>query len=68
MEALIIGIVVYFIFGICYAIDFFHNEYENMVENDGVTVGEFFALTVFVGFLWPIFIIMLAIMDVRGER
>lgn len=68
MEALIIGIVAYFIFGICYAIDFFHNEYDNMVENEGVTVGEFFALTVFVGLLWPLFIIVFAIADVRGDR
>ena len=35
MNTLIIGVVVYFILGVCYAIDFFHDEYEDMVENNG---------------------------------
>lgn len=35
MNTLIIGVVVYFLLGVCYAIDFFHDEYEDMVENNG---------------------------------
>ena len=46
MKALIIGIVVYFVLGVCYAIDFFHNEYEDMVENGGMKPGKFFVLTI----------------------
>lgn len=68
MNVLIISIVVYFILGVCYAIDCFHNEYEEMVENEGVKVGEFFILIIFSGLFWPILIIMLAIMDIRDER
>lgn len=68
MKILIISIMVYFILGVCYAIDCFHNEYENMVENDGVKVGEFFILIIFSVLFWPLMIIMLAIMDIRDER
>lgn len=68
MNTLIIGVVVYFILGVCYAIDFFHDEYEDMVENNGKKVGEFFVLTIFTGLLWPFIIIMLAILDIKGER
>lgn len=68
MKALIISIVVYFILGICYAIDYFHHECENMVENDGVKIGEFFVMTIFVGLLWPLLIIVFAILDIRNER
>ena len=53
MKALIIGIVVYFVLGVCYAIDFFHNEYEDMVENGGMKPGKFFVLTIVDGILWP---------------
>ena len=49
MKLLIISIVVYLILGICYAINYFHDEYENTVEDEGVLVG----------LLWPMFIVML---------
>ena len=68
MKILIFSIVVYLVLGICYGIDYFHNEYEDMVENDGLKVGEFFVMTIFTGLRWPIFIIMFAIMDIRDER
>ena len=68
MKFWIISIVAYFILGVCYAINYFHDEYENTVENDGVKVGEFFGMTILVGLLWPIFIIMFAVMDLRDER
>ena len=68
MKPLIFGIVIYLVLGICYAIDFFHIEYEDMVENQGRNVGEFFVLTIFTGLLWPLLIVMLAVMDIRGER
>jgi len=68
LKFLIIGIVAYLILGICYAINYFHDEYENTVENDGVRVGEFFAMTIIIGLWWPIFIVMFAVMDLRDER
>lgn len=68
MKALVIGIVVYCILGLCYAINFFHDEYENTVENEGMNVGEFFVSTIVTGLLWPLVIIMFAIMNVRDER
>ncbi len=68
MKALIIGIVVYFVLGVCYAIDFFHNEYEDMVENGGMKPGKFFVLTIVDGILWPLVIVILAALDIWGER
>lgn len=68
MKLLIISIVVYLILGICYAINYFHDEYENTVEDEGVRVGEFFALTILVGLLWPMFIVMFAVENLRGYR
>lgn len=60
--------IIYLILGICYAINYFHDEYENTVENEGMKVGEFFGMTILVGLLWPMFIIMFAVMDLRDER
>ena len=68
MKPLIFGTVIYLILGICYAIDFFHVEYEDMVKSQGMKVGKFFALTILTGLLWPLLIVMLAVMDIRGER
>lgn len=65
----IIGsVILYIILVVCYAINYFHDEYENTVENEGIKVGEFFGMTILVGILWPMFIIMFAIMDLRDER
>ena len=68
MQSLIFGIALYLILGICYAIDFFYGEYEDMVEDGGTKVGEFFMLTIVTALLWPILIIILAVLDIRGER
>lgn len=68
MKALIIGIVVYFVLGVCYAIDFFHNEYEDMVENGGMKPGKFFVLTIVDGILWPLVIVILAALDIWGRE
>lgn len=62
------GIVAYLILAVCYAINYFHDEYENTVENEGVGVGEFFAMTIFIGLLWPMFIIVFAVENLRGNR
>lgn len=58
MKLLIISIMVYLILGICYAINYFHDEYENTVEDEGVLVG----------LLWPMFIVMFAVENLRGYR
>jgi hypothetical protein len=64
----IFGIVVYIILGVCYAIDFFHNEYEDMVQDQGMKVGVFFVLTIISGLMWPLIIVMNAVMDIWNER
>ena len=49
----IIGaVIVYFILGICYAIDFFHQE-----KDQGRKLGEFFVMTIVTAFLWPLIIV-----------
>ena len=69
MIYLIIGsVILYIVLGVCYAINYFHDEYENTVANEGIKVGEFFGMTILVGILWPMFIIMFAVMDLRDER
>ena len=69
MTYLLVGaIAAYLILAICYAINDFHDEYENTVENEGVGVGEFFAMTIVIGLLWPMFIIVFAIENLRGNR
>lgn len=68
MNILIYSILVYLFLGICYAIDFFHQNYETMVLDEGINVGEFFVLTIITGLLWPIMIIIFAILDIRNER
>ena len=60
----IIGaVIVYFILGICYAIDFFHQE-----KDQGRKLGVFFVMTIVTAFLWPLIIVMNAVMDLRNER
>lgn len=68
MEILIVCILFYLLLGVCYAIDFFHTQYEETVLNERMSVGEFFILTIIAGLLWPMIIILFAILDIRNER
>lgn len=64
MTQLIIGgVIVYLILGICYTIDFFYQE-----KDEGRNLGEFFVMTIVTAFLWPLIIVMNAVMDLRDER
>ena len=60
MTALIVGAVVYLILGVYYVINYFHNQYKSIVEDQCVGVGEFFGMTILVGLLWPMLIVIVA--------
>lgn len=68
MMKIIVEILLYLFWGVFYAIDFFYLAYEEMVENEGMHVGEFFGLTILTAIFWPICIIIFAIFDLRNER
>lgn len=68
MSSITIAVIIYVILGICYAIDIFHTEYKPMVIDQKESAGKFFILVIGCGVLWPMVIVLLAILDIRNER
>lgn len=58
----------YLILGIFYSMDIFHSERERVEEEGSLSLGELYLLTVFSMFMWPFFIIIIGVLDVRDER